>query len=421
MAVIAPNGDNTFLLWRSLDLSLLLFAFREKTAILPGVSICFRSILSRFDPMRSKLIFAFPLVFLGFTLIFSSPQTVFSQFGLEKKTQEKKPVEEEEEPFELENSDGDSEEAEKTETESKPKEKGQNGPKLGKAATKTWETGVKLTAVSRCTDIVTMITIPMDWPEQQVTIMEEKGKTSSDIVQIERREHKNGGLQVMVVKVDELLPGKTAEVVLTVKATRNEILPPDADSVRKLSIPPTSKIPKAYKVYLEKSPNIESSHSQFKKLYTTITKDIELDWSKIEAIYNYVRENIQYDAANKAVIGNSALETMKLKRGDCKEMTAVFIAICRAGKIPVRSVRIPGHCYVEFYMIDDDGVGYWFPCQVSGTFAFGGIPEMGPVLQKGDNFDFREFPREKFRFFEKQTVGKYEGEAPKCVFFGTQL
>ena len=374
--------------------------------------------------MRSKLIFSFPLVFLVFSLIFCSSRAVFSQFGLEKKTQEKKQVEEEEEPFELGDSDDESEESEKAETESKPKEKGQNGPKLGKASSKTWETGVKLTAVSRCSDLVTMITIPMDWPEQQVTIMEEKEKTSSNIVKIERREHKNGGLQVMVVKVGELLPGKTAEAALTVRVTRNEILPPDPESVRKLAIPPTSKIPKAYKVYLEKSPNIESSHSQFKKLYTTITKDIELDWSKIEAIYNYVRENIQYDAANKAVIGNSALKTMELKKGDCKEMTAVFIAICRAGKIPVRSVRIPGHCYVEFYMIDDDGVGYWFPCQVSGTFAFGGIPEMGPILQKGDNFEFREFPREKFRFFDKQVTGVNEGDAstaPKYVFFENQL
>jgi len=228
----------------------------------------------------------------------------------------------------------------------------------------------------------------------------------------------------MVVKFRELAPGQTAEAALVVKVTRREILPPDPASIPKLFIPPTSKVPKAYKIYLDRSPNIESNNAQFRKLYTEITKDIKSDWGKIEAIYNYVRDNIQYNDANKAEKGNGALETLKLKQGDCKEMTAVFIAICRAGKIPTRTVWVPGHCYVEFYMIDDDGAGYWFPCQVAGTYAFGGIPEMGPVLQKGDNFTFPELRGEQFRFVDKQIVGKNEGGpagAPKCEFFNRQL
>ncbi len=368
------------------------------------------------------------LFLLGFALILGGGSSVYSQFGLEKKAAEKKATEKEDDSFDLDDPDADDETeettSETTPSESGPKEKGQNGPKLGRAATKSWETGVKLTAVSRCSNIVTMITIPMEWPEQKVTIMEEKEKTSSNVAKVTRREHKNGGLQQMIVKVPELAPGKTAEAALVVKVTRQEILPPDAESIPKLSIPPTNKIPKAYKIYLEKSPNIESGNSQFKKLYAEITKDVKSDWAKVEAIYNYVRDKIEYDAANKEKIGNGALETLKLKRGDCKEMTAVFIAICRAGKIPARTVWIPGHCYVEFYLIDDDGVGYWFPCQVSGTYAFGGIPEMGPILQKGDNYTFPEFGREKFRFVGQQVIGENEdGPAgqPKHEFFENPL
>ena len=374
-------------------------------------------------------IFRLPGIFLlVFLLILGMNQVGYSQFGLEKKQQEKKEADPNDQ-FELDDDDegddsAESEEPANSSADSSLKAKGQNGPKYGRAATKTWETGFRLKAVGKCTDITTMITIPMDWPEQKVTIMEEREKTSSNVSKILRDKHKNGGLLQMVVKFRELAPGKTAEAALVVKVTRQEILPPDPASIPKLFLPPTSKVPKAYKIYLDKSPNIESNNAQFKKLYTEITKDIKSDWAKIEAIYNYVRDNIQYNAANKAEVGNGAIETLKLKQGDCKEMTAVFIAICRAGKIPARTVWIPGHCYVEFYMIDDDGIGYWFPCQIAGTYAFGGIPEMGPVLQKGDNFTFPELRGEQFRFVGQQITGQNEGEkagAPRCEFFENQL
>ena len=378
--------------------------------------------------MQKDILRATWLFFGVFTLIFGVSPSGYSQFGLERKATEQRSVEEEDDSdqFDLDDYDADENvddfsQAEKPPADSGPKVKGQNGPKLGKTATKAWETGVRLQAVGRCTDIVTMITIPMDWPEQKVTIMEEREKTSSNIGRIQRVIHKNGGLQVMVVKLRELAPGKTAEAALVVRVTRHEILPPDPASLPKLSIPPTSKIPRAYKIHLDKSLNIESNNTQFRRLYTEITKGTESDWAKIEAVYNYVRDTIQYDDANKEKIGNSALETLKLKRGDCKEMAAVFIAICRAGKVPARSVRVPGHCYVEFYMIDDDGIGYWFPCQIAGTYAFGGIPEMGPILQKGDNFTFPEFPREQFRFFDREVIGQHEGPAPKREFFENPL
>jgi hypothetical protein len=79
---------------------------------------------------------------------------------------------------------------------------------------------------------------------------------------------------------------------------------------------------------------------------------------------------------------------------DCKDMSCLFVALCRAGKIPARIVRVPEHCYAEFYLeMKPEGrargnrpVGFWFPCQVSGTYSFGGIPEQRVILQKGDSF-----------------------------------
>jgi hypothetical protein len=64
----------------------------------------------------------------------------------------------------------------------------------------------------------------------------------------------------------------------------------------------------------------------------------------------------------------------------------LFIAICRAGNIPARTVWVQGHCYPEFYLEDNKAVGHWFPCQIAGSREFGGIVETRPILQKGDNF-----------------------------------
>ena len=72
---------------------------------------------------------------------------------------------------------------------------------------------------------------------------------------------------------------------------------------------------------------------------------------------------------------------------------SLFIAFCRANKIPARAVWVPDHCYPEFYLQDSQGQGTWFPCQIAGDgHIFGEMDEERPILQKGDNF---KVPEEK--------------------------
>ncbi len=360
--------------------------------------------------MRYIFLFLFGAIF-SLTL-FVSPTFSQFQFG--------KPKAESEKSDERPASDSPATPAKKPKVKLATREDpGKNGPRMGRSQTKRWQTGVRLKAVAECNDMLFLIPIPMDWPEQTVVIKEEKA--SNNYAEISRKDHSSGGLRQMVVKVPKLYPGASTEASLDVEATRFELLPPEPESIAKLSLPqkPSSDL----KPYLNPSPQIESNDKVFKDLYKKITEGIESDWGKVEAVYKYVQNTIRYDEANKAKIGNSASETLKLKRGDCKEMTAVFIAICRAGKVPARTVWIPGHCYVEFYMEDDEAKGYWFPCQVAGSYSFGGIPETAPVLQKGDNFTFKEFPKEKYRFVERLVTGTDQGGkdgagAPKCEFFG---
>ena len=113
-----------------------------------------------------------------------------------------------------------------------------------------------------------------------------------------------------------------------------------------------------------------------------IGADKEKAWDRVEAIYDWVREKVKYK--NGPLKG--ALAALKDGTGDCEELSSLFIAICRAADIPARTVWVPGHCYPEFYLVDDKGAGHWFPCQSAGSREFGGITEIRPILQKGDNF-----------------------------------
>ena len=85
-----------------------------------------------------------------------------------------------------------------------------------------------------------------------------------------------------------------------------------------------------------------------------------------------------------------------------------------ANAIPARTVWVPGHCYPEFYLVDEQGTGYWFPCQAAGARDFGGIGEHRPILQKGDNFTDPDRPSRKLRYVSEFVTGK--GGRPQVQF-----
>ena len=116
------------------------------------------------------------------------------------------------------------------------------------------------------------------------------------------------------------------------------------------------------------------------------TEHADNAWAQVEGIYDWVRTNIEY---RKGPIRHIR-DALKDKKGDCEEMTGLFVAICRASNIPARCVWIPEHCYPEFYLEDPNGEGHWFPCQVAGDRQFGQMHEYRPILQKGDRFKVPE-------------------------------
>lgn len=247
---------------------------------------------------------------------------------------------------------------------------------LGEAQTQRWQAGIIVRAGSGgCRGIVGYTTVPTDWAEQTVRIVDE------DISPRARVSYKmvSGMAKQMEIRIPMLPAGETANAVVTFEVERRTILPPTDTSVYK--IPEASEIEPIVRKFLAPSPLIESTDRTIRNLAREIITPVEGDWEKVEAIYDWVRENVEYK--NGPIKG--ALAALRDKTGDCEELTSLFIAMCRCSGVPARTVWVDGHCYPEFYLVDGEGKGHWFPCQAAGSRAFGGIPEFRPALQKGDN------------------------------------
>ena len=254
-----------------------------------------------------------------------------------------------------------------------------NGIKLVKPSTQRWQVGVVVSARGgACVDMFATLPVPTDWPEQKVRVVDED---VSSFARISYRVLENGVKQ-MLVTIPQLPYGQTAKVLITFEVERSQILAPTDPN--QFSIP--TRLPKEISKFLAPSPFIESRHPEILKVAKQAIADQETAWEKVEAIYDWVRKHVDYQ--NGELKG--ALAALRDKTGDCEEMTSLFIAMCRANKIPARTVWIPDHCYPEFYLVDQDGVGHWFPCQAAGVRDFGNMPDTRPVLQKGDNYTVPE-------------------------------
>lgn len=283
------------------------------------------------------------------------------------------------------------------------------GPKLAKEKTvEHWKIGLVVAAKSGpCTDFFSTVAQPVDWPEQEVKVVD---KDVSGIASIDDRMVNT--VNQMVVEIPQLPGGEEATVVLTYEITRQALLPPDDTS--KLVKAPSKKLPKDLRQYLGPSPGIEIQHGKIKALAKKILADASestTDWQRVEMLFDWVRNNIQQRDKQQQP---TAMQTLRDKASNHEGLCWLFIALCRASEIPARTVWVPKYCYPEFYLQDEEGDGYWFPCRVAGPREFGGINEPRPIWQKGDNFRTPERPREADRYIPPHWTAK--GNEPSVRF-----
>lgn len=278
--------------------------------------------------------------------------------------------------------------------------------KLGEAVTHHWRVGVVVNAASGpCRGIVGSIPIPAEWPEQQVRESDQEVNQWAKM-----REQDVDGVKMMLVTIPNLPAGQEAKALVTFEVVRNSILAPT--NTDQFKLPENDKIERSVRQYLSYSPLIESRSPKIVAQAKQIISGKDQAWQRVEALYDWVRENVEYK--NKLRKPKGALVAMQDKQAGHEDLASLFIALCRAAGIPARTVWVPGFCYPEFYLIDDQGKGQWFPCQVAGERNFGQIPENRPILQKGDDFRSPTNARERVRYLPEGLTGK--GGKPSVEF-----
>ena len=264
-----------------------------------------------------------------------------------------------------------------------------------------WRVGMVVTATGApCGGIVGTVTVPTEWPEQKVRVVKE------DITRGVRVRYQmvQEAARQMTVTIPRLAAGQEAKAVITFELKMG--WPPPAADTSGYVLPDPKKLDRKLRPYLRPSPLIESDDPQIKALAEEIGVKEASAWARVEAIYDWVRQKVKYDKDSPL---KGALAALRDGTGDCDELTSLFVAICRAGNIPARTVRVPGHCYPEFYLVDGKGQGRWFPCEAAGTRSFGQMRVPKPILQKGDNIRMRNAQTrraEDYRFLPETLVVK---------------
>jgi hypothetical protein len=253
-----------------------------------------------------------------------------------------------------------------------------DSPQYSKWQTENWRFGFSLTSGSG--KGLATFTIPRDWPEQKVRILDQQ--VSPLITKFESRDSQGLARQI-VVRMDRLPRAANVQAVCLMEIQKAQI-----NSVSDMSdwvVP--AKLDKELKHYLQSSPYIDPGHAKIKRAATELAEE-NPGWEQVEKIYDWVREKVKYREGEI----KTAVKALEDGSGDCEELTSVFVAVCRASRIPARMVWVPGHCYPEFYLEKKSrpGKGAWFPCQIAGTRMFGSMEEARPILQKGDRFKVPE-------------------------------
>ena len=285
----------------------------------------------------------------------------------------------------------------------------ETGPlKYGEPQVSRFQAGAEVTASrGACRNIRVMVAVPLECPEQEVTVVEED--FSREVGKVNYR-LLDGGARQMLITIPRLNAGATARAVVTFEVRGRAILPPEEEATVLLELP--ERPSRDIRRYLAASPYIEARDKRIRSLAGELWHQaVEVDgqvaseptaWQRIETLYDYVQDNVKYI---EEVEDKSAVNTLRDGNADCHGRAALFVALCRASDVPARIVWVNNHCFSEFYLEDSDGAGYWFPAESAGTRAFGEMPLTRTVLQKGDNFRVPERPRDRLRYASDYLIG----------------
>lgn len=265
------------------------------------------------------------------------------------------------------------------------------------------EIGIEFEGVGTNSQFLASTPVPVEFPEQKLRDV----KIETNGCQAAIRKLTEGAGQ-LVVACPQLRRGERASAAAKMKVTlfkqyhglQRDQFPIEQD--------PADDIRGGY---LGDSPGIQTYDRSVRELATQLSTDKQHPWDRAIAFSRWVRRNI------RPLIGEytSVSHALKNRRGDCEEMSAVFVALCRAVGIPARLVWVPNHNWAEFYLTDVEGDGYWIPVHTASYFWFGWTGAHELVLQKGDRIKVPE-KSGKERLLEDWM--RYTGRQPKTKYTG---
>lgn len=272
-----------------------------------------------------------------------------------------------------------------------------------------WLIGMEVVAQGGpCRNLIATLPVPLEWPEQDAKLLEDD--TTPNVRPLEFRDVPGGGARQVIVQIPLLQAGEEAQVHLKYEVRKWPLVAPQ--EVSQFAIP--RGLPRDFGPYLGPSPYIETTHRRIREAARQAAAGKEGGWETARAIYDWVRANVRY----KEGPIKGAAAALADGEGDCEELTSLVIALCRVNRIPARTVWVPGHCYPEFYLVDQENQGHWFPCQAAGDPAFGEMNEPRPILQKGDNFKVPE-RRNKVRYVSEFLTGS--GGSPRVTWLRREI
>lgn len=273
-----------------------------------------------------------------------------------------------------------------------------------------WEFGILVRAGSGpCSGVLGTFPVPGVWPEQSVKVSSERISPG-----VRHKARNLDGLTQVVFDVTHIAAGNEAECFITYEIVKRPQEPPM--DTKPLVIPKDP--PREVKRWLNSSPLIESTNSKVRSLARELTEGRETAWEQVQAIVDGVRERVQYERDTKDTF-KGAIGALRDGKADREDVTATFVAIGRAAKIPARMVWSMDYCYAEFYLEEEPVVteggeadagakakksakampakGEWYPCVVHDQVPLGACNDPRPILEKGDSFKVpEEKPMQRF-------------------------
>ncbi|REK06711.1 MAG: hypothetical protein DWQ37_21925 [Planctomycetota bacterium] len=237
--------------------------------------------------------------------------------------------------------------------------------------------------------------IPMDWPEQQVRLLSQELSPASRVSE----EVLPGQAAFIKFQVPFIKQGEAAFVERMYEITRYRTK--FTLSADELALP--KRIPVELREQLAgMAPGVETNDRKMIELAKTLqTANLNAPpWDLAKSFWSWTRDNVKFENGDF----RGAMHAIEQRCGDCEEMSALFVGLCRLSDIPARTVWVHSHDYPEFYLVDNKGKGHWIPAQVLGPAWFGEMAEYRPIFQKGDRF-YDPLKKEYVRYVPQTVKG----------------